>query len=62
MSDLKIKICRIILVLCIIVPILILIVEIISKNNYKAISYSIIPVITGISGLISSYSSREKKE
>lgn len=62
MSDLKIKICRIILVLCIIIPILILIVEIISKNNYKAISYSIIPVITGISGLISSYSSREKKE
>ncbi|WP_160684838.1 hypothetical protein [Clostridium sp. C2-6-12] len=62
MSNSKTKICRIILVFCIIIPILILLFDIISRNSYKAISYCIIPVIIGVSGLITSYSSTKKKE
>lgn len=62
MTNSKIKVCRIILVFCIIIPILILLFEIIYRNNYKAISYCIIPIITGITGLISSYSSLKYKK
>lgn len=62
MINSKIKICRMILILCIIIPIFILLFEIIYKNNYKAISYCIIPIITGITGLILSYSLSKHKE
>ncbi|WP_160691692.1 hypothetical protein [Clostridium sp. C2-6-12] len=61
MIHIKVKVCRIILVICIIIPILILLFEIICRNNYKAISYSITPIIISGSGLILSYSSSKNK-
>lgn len=62
MANSKIKVCRIILVFCIIIPILILLFEIIYRNNYKPISYCIIPIITGITGLTSNNSSLKYKK
>lgn len=62
MANKRIKVCRIILVFCIIIPILMFLFEIIYRNDYKAISYCIIPIIIGINGLISSYSSVKYKE
>lgn len=62
MINYKFKIYRMILLLCIIIPIIILLFEIIYKNNYKSISYCLIPIITGITGLISSYSLLRNKE
>ncbi len=62
MVNSKIKACRIIFMFCIIIPILILLFEIIYRNNWNAISYCIIPIIIGITGLISSYSSLKYKK
>lgn len=57
----KIKVCRIILMFCILIPIMFLLFKIIYRNDYKVISYSIIPIIIGINGLILSYSSSNYK-
>lgn len=62
MINSKLKIFRIILIFCIIIPIVILLFEIIYKNNYKAIFYSIIPIFISITGLISSYFSSNHKK
>lgn len=62
MTKSRIKVCRIILVFCIIIPTLVFLFEIIYRNNYKAISYCIIPIITSVTGLISSYSSLKYKK
>lgn len=61
MDNSKITICWMILILCIIISTLIIPFNIIYRKNYKVISYSIIPIIIGIAGLSSSYSSNNKK-
>ncbi|SFD38771.1 hypothetical protein [Clostridium uliginosum] len=62
MINSKIKICRMILIFCIIIPILFLLFKILYRNDYKSISYSIIPILISVTGLISSYSSSKHKK